>query len=70
MGDDPQSLGLLGCKLGRHLRGVVTGTVIDEEDLAVDTALRDVAQRLGPVSYTHLDVYKRQPMRRSAVTAP
>ena len=48
--------------LGAHQNLTITpGTLDDAERLAAASAGQDVmVSTLGPVSYTHLDVYKRQ----------
>ena len=46
------------------VRGIVGESITAESVRATGAAFVDV---LGPVSYTHLDVYKRQSSERTAV---
>ena len=44
----------------------ISGSITSEYFLAAKKQVEELAQNLGPVSYTHLDVYKRQGSHRAA----
>ena len=49
-------LSRLGREVGRAVRNVLNSKDFDDLRTSIDSAVRNI----GPVSYTHLDVYKRQ----------
>ena len=50
--------------VGHKTASVVMAQAFGEPAFPVDTHIHRLAARWGPVSYTHLDVYKRQDRRR------
>ena len=52
--------------VGRKTANVVLAVGFGHQRIAVDTHVFRLANRIGPVSYTHLDVYKRQIQRNTS----
>ena len=50
-------------ELGSHVMFLADIVAVDVDESLVDREGRLMIERAGPVSYTHLDVYKRQIFR-------
>ena len=62
------ALALKTADVGIAMGGVGSDIAVDAADIAlVDDEVKELPHLLAPVSYTHLDVYKRQIHRRRFV---